>query len=83
MTDTTDHMTSASDLPDGTQVEYEGEIYTALPVTEIAGARIRWHAPNSLAGDRGMDRMLDDSAKVVGRDEAAVAEYLRLTGGAR
>ena len=68
-------VTYARDLPDGPQVRYEGEVYTALPVTEVAGAKIRWHAPTSLAGDRGMDAMLDDGAKVIGRDEQAVAEY--------
>ncbi len=77
----TDHMTAACDLPDGTQVAYRGQTYTALPVTTIGGARIRWHSPNGLAGDRGMDRMLDDGARVVGCDEQAVAEYRAMLDG--
>ncbi len=75
-------MMPACDLPDGTQVEYLGQIYTAPPVTTIGGAPIRWHAPNGLAGDRGMDRMLDDGARIVGCDEQAVAEYRALLDGA-
>ncbi len=80
MTDWTS-TTCARELPDGTQVEHDGEVFTAFPAADIAGARIRWHSDTQLLTDRSMNGLLDDGAKVVGcSDESAVAEFRRLTG---
>lgn len=68
-------MTAARDMPDGTQVEHDGEVFTAFPEALIAGTRFRWHSATMLAGDQDMDRWLADGAKVVGHDEVAVAQY--------
>jgi hypothetical protein len=70
------NVTHARDLPDGTTVEYEDATWTAYPEADIAGSRIRWHSETGLAGDRGMDAMLDDGARVTGRDDEALAGYL-------
>lgn len=75
---------AARDLPDGTQVEYDGEVFTAFPESENAGTRFRWHSDTTLAGDRSMDTWLDGGAKVIGCDEQAVANYrATMTGQGR
>lgn len=61
----------ARDLPDGTQVEYDGTVWTAHPESNIPGDRIRWHSETSLASNRGMDGMLDDGARVLSEVPAA------------
>jgi Flp pilus assembly protein CpaB len=56
----------ARDLPEGTRVEHDGQIWVAWPPAEICGQLIRWHSETGLASDRGMDSMLDDGAEVLG-----------------
>jgi hypothetical protein len=56
----------ARDLPEGTRVEHDGQVWVACPPEVVEGARIRWHSEAGVASDRGMDAMLDDGAKVLG-----------------
>ena len=74
----TDHLDTkcARDLPDGTTVEYEGEIWIAYPGAIIAGQRIRWQSGTGLASEQGMDAMLGDGAEVTGRDDRALDQYV-------
>jgi hypothetical protein len=77
-----DRPTNAADLPDGTEVLYDGDVWTAYPPMPW-NPLIRWHCDDLTATNGLVTGMLADDAEVLGVNQAKLDEYNALVFGAR